>query len=481
MSAGVGGGTVLAILCKENGILLPLLAVLVEGLFLRRRVPWPRGRGKWVWSGLFLGSPLLFLSGYAVWSWDAWVTGYRLRPFTMAERLLTEARVVWDYLFGILQPRVFGTGLFHDDYVISRSLWEPVSTFWAVAGIGVLLAAIPFLWRRHPWVAFGVAWFFTGQLLESTVIPLELYFEHRNYLPMVGPLFILVHLLGRVPQRLQRLARVVLLLLVAACGAMTHQAALVWGDLDLLAQISVIESPDSIRARQFVADRWSRKGHLAEALAHLTAVGDRHREAMGLRLERLQLLCLMGRLERAEVLEVTRLMPASVYDRGATTGTLRVLRGLVDEARCPAALGMQEYAALVEAALANPGFQRDGLQLGDLYGLQASLALARKDLNGAMAALDQAALYLPGSVDIPLMQAAWLATAGLFDEALGYIGRARTIDERWGGLYRVRAADIAAMERLIRQDRESRAPSGGGREAVPSPSTKPLGEGGDSG
>ena len=37
-------------------------------------------------------------------------------------------------------------------------------------------------------VAFGIAFFLGGHLLESTVLPLELYYEHRNYLPSFGDL-----------------------------------------------------------------------------------------------------------------------------------------------------------------------------------------------------------------------------------------------------------------------------------------------------
>ena len=45
-------------------------------------------------------------------------------------------------------------------------------------------------WRKkYPIFALGVLWFLAGHILESSFIGLMLYFEHRNYLPMLGILF----------------------------------------------------------------------------------------------------------------------------------------------------------------------------------------------------------------------------------------------------------------------------------------------------
>ena len=39
--------------------------------------------------------------------------------------------------------------------------------------------------------AFAVLFFLAGHILESSIFPLELIFEHRNYLPSFGPWFAL--------------------------------------------------------------------------------------------------------------------------------------------------------------------------------------------------------------------------------------------------------------------------------------------------
>ncbi len=57
--------------------------------------------------------------------------------------------------------------------------------------LGLILTALV---RRKKWplFAFAVLWFFAGHALESTFLPLEYFFEHRNYLPLLGPIFALV-------------------------------------------------------------------------------------------------------------------------------------------------------------------------------------------------------------------------------------------------------------------------------------------------
>ena len=42
------------------------------------------------------------------------------------------------------------------------------------------------LQRQNPLAALGIGWFFAGQLMESTIFPLELVFEQRNYLADFG-------------------------------------------------------------------------------------------------------------------------------------------------------------------------------------------------------------------------------------------------------------------------------------------------------
>lgn len=185
MSLGIGIGGVLATLSKENGILL-ILYVLVLETTLLPSLPKPR---HWhLWAIPFIYAPLTLLILYFAVNFGQFLQAYAIRDFTMGERLLTETRVLVDYLAKILLLKQ-NFGLFFDDYIPSRHLLMPPITVLTVSLIiGSLLSAWR-LRRRFPLFAFALLWFAAGHLLESSFISLVLYFEHRNYLPMLGILF----------------------------------------------------------------------------------------------------------------------------------------------------------------------------------------------------------------------------------------------------------------------------------------------------
>jgi protein O-mannosyl-transferase len=186
ISLGVALGGILATLSKENGILLVLYIIVLEVTVLRI-LPKPR---YWpIWSSLFLYLPLILLSLYFVTHIEGILQAYETRHFTLSERLLTEARVLIDYLAKILLLRPQGFGLFHDDFTVSHDLLTPPTTLISLSFILILFVVAIKVRRTLPILALGVLWFLAGQILESSFIGLLLYFEHRNYLPMLGILF----------------------------------------------------------------------------------------------------------------------------------------------------------------------------------------------------------------------------------------------------------------------------------------------------
>ena len=77
-------------------------------------------------------------------------------------------------------------GLHRDDFpLFENPLVDPWVALSLVGHCVLLLMA----WRareKYRLFTFGVLFYYAGHLLESTVWPLELLYEHRNYLPMVG-------------------------------------------------------------------------------------------------------------------------------------------------------------------------------------------------------------------------------------------------------------------------------------------------------
>lgn len=186
----------LSFFSKESGVLFPFFALAWE-LIVRCRVQGGLDRFARrfaVLAGLTLAAGAIYaLLPAGQWLW----AGYRLRDFTLSERLLTEGRVLWFYLGLMALPRLEALGLYHDDIPLSTGLFEPWATIPALLGLaGLCLLAWRFR-KSMPLVSFGVAWFFVGHALESTVLPLEIAHEHRNYVPLFGFLLAAAALLAR--------------------------------------------------------------------------------------------------------------------------------------------------------------------------------------------------------------------------------------------------------------------------------------------
>lgn len=248
--------TPLALLCKETGALLPAFMLLAEFTLLGFRAP--TGRSRRILIGLFvlsIGLPLLVLLGYTLWKPDWILAGYRIRDFTLPERLMTEARVLWFYLRLILVPDISQLGMYHDDLAISRGLLSPWTTLFAGLGI-VLLAAIAVgLRKRQPLAAFGILFFLLGHSVESSFIPLEIAHEHRNYLPDYGILLVAFYYLLS-PEWLKdtvRLRRVLALVLILFFAGVTAMRSGQWANEYELKMMEVAHHPDSPRANAEVA------------------------------------------------------------------------------------------------------------------------------------------------------------------------------------------------------------------------------------
>ncbi|MFK5969288.1 MAG: hypothetical protein QM487_04105 [Candidatus Marithrix sp.] len=187
ISIGVGLGGILATLSKENGILLVLYIIVLE-ITILRNLPKPSWYS--IWASFFLYFPLILLSLYFIINIDSLLQAYQIREFTMGERLLTQSRILTDYIAKILLFKVSDFGLFHDDFIISHSLLEPLTTIFAIIFLGTTLTLAIIVRSKLPILSFGILFFFAGHILESSFIGLMLYFEHRNYLPMLGIVFV---------------------------------------------------------------------------------------------------------------------------------------------------------------------------------------------------------------------------------------------------------------------------------------------------
>jgi hypothetical protein len=273
---GVPAITALAFLGKENGALLPLLCCVLELSWFRDRPrPWPAAMFVW---GYVLVPALLALLGMAL-APARFLGGYIGRDFTLYERVLSQGRALCDYIWKLAAPDPAQMGVYTDDFPISTGWMEPPTT---LASVAVLVALTAAAWRvrnRLPAVCFGWFFFLAAHAVESTILPLELYFEHRNYLPSVGLLIALVSLTAFVGDvmahkgiRTERIAVIFLpcVLLVLTFG--THGRARVWADERLIAESSLLAHPHSLRANVALMTTALRYGDRARASGALEAI-----------------------------------------------------------------------------------------------------------------------------------------------------------------------------------------------------------------
>ncbi|HEX6996741.1 MAG TPA: tetratricopeptide repeat protein [Gammaproteobacteria bacterium] len=245
----VGFGS-LATLSKENGALLPLYMATIEvALFRFSGVPAAASKKLKAFFVCTVIVPavaaLLFLIANPGWL----AGGYQGRDFTLAERLMTETRILWLYLRWAIVPTPNDLGLFHDDIAVSRTLLEPPTTLLATVGIVAIFGAAFLVRKRAPLFTFATFWFLGGHLLESSVIGLELAYEHRNYLPLYGPLLAGVQLLMHCGARLTPKARLgVPAAFAVGLAVVTFGRALEWSSLHDLRMSMVRHHPNSSRA-----------------------------------------------------------------------------------------------------------------------------------------------------------------------------------------------------------------------------------------
>lgn len=444
MSTGVVLGLGLGTLAKETAALLPLLILALEGTLLRAVT---RPRHWQLWAGPFLWLPTALLAGYLLREFPNMLAGYEFRPFSAAERLLTEARVLFLYLVHALLPSVAGIRFHYDDFALSTSLLQPWTTAAALCGGAAVIAAAISLRRRAPLFSFAVAWYLIGHALESTIIPLELAFDHRNYAPSLGLALGLcagwLWLLQR-PQ-LQRLRTPLVgagILYLVGLGAGSWFSASLWGRPLEQASFWVQRQPESRRAVYHYADLLLQHGALGEAGALYRQGMMRWPSDAVLGLSLFNLGC---NIRAADIDGARTAALLKAYDGTASIRVIGLLQDLAEASgHCPGH-STDESLQVVTAALDSRWLAPHRVSL--LHARARMLhAAGRKD--EALAWLEQALALEP---QIPLLQwaVAWSLETGDAARARRHLATAESdprVPERTRWLYR---EEIRGTRQLI--------------------------------
>jgi protein O-mannosyl-transferase len=248
--------TGLATFSKENGALALLLCGLIEMVYFS---PTKGSRRPWqVRLFLVLGVLVPVFTATVIWIAhpDFYLGGYANRPFTAIERLLTECRVLFDYVGKILIPIGPKFSLLRDDYRISTGLFTPITTLFSVAGWIVIAISAAISRKAVPGFAAGIGIFLIGHSIESSVFPLLIYFEHRNYLPSIGIILSVASLLIYAANHLRDRVDNPKTIVVGSVGALVLTLAVattarsnIWQSNELLIRQSLAAYPDSRHLR----------------------------------------------------------------------------------------------------------------------------------------------------------------------------------------------------------------------------------------
>jgi tetratricopeptide (TPR) repeat protein len=434
MTAGIVLGGLLATLSKENGLLIFPLALAIEYLILRQSgidvpIRWKP------WASCFLFLPLLLFASWVTWRFAGIQAGYEKRDFSMGERLLTESRVIFDYLRNIIVPVRQGTGIFHDDYSVSRSLLEPVSTLFSLAGLlGLGLTAF---WARNrlPVLAFAIIWFFIGHLLESTIFGLELYFEHRNYLAMFGILFAMVYYVFTIRSDLSKFLKASLIAFGILAAGTTAHATTLWGRPLECATVWALENPGSYRSQQNAANIWLRYGNFEKAEEFLHKAAAIKPDIVSSSLQLASLRCLQDKeMDDAEFASLVSHISQSRYDTSVTQSLEHMLKA--QKAKRCVTLTPDHTLRIVRGLQANPDFQNRGKTTANLYVMESKIHQHLKHYGRAAEALNKAYQY-NSRMDYALLESRLWALTGKWDKSKDALLRAKSANK-----YSVASVDI---------------------------------------
>jgi tetratricopeptide (TPR) repeat protein len=265
----------LALGSKENTAILPVTLCLIEITFFQNLTPSIIKK-----SGIFFA--LSFLTMIIIGSvffmeknilYILTDNAFKHRPFTLIERVLTEARIVVFHLSQIFYPIPDRLSLLHD-ITISTSLFRPWTTMPSILTIFFLICTGFLQIRKRPILSFAILFFFVNHLIESTVLPLQLIFEHRNYLPSLFIFFpvatgfkFLLDFYSKSKNIVYVILIVFMTFLLTVVGISTYIRNMDWATEKSLWTDMLLKAPGLALPYQYIGKYYNNIGDYGNALA----------------------------------------------------------------------------------------------------------------------------------------------------------------------------------------------------------------------
>jgi len=399
--------TAAATLCKANGLTIPLLILCIESAIPLAGAPQNLAR-RWTYLA-FAPLAILVIAGL---SWIALTNlgapPIPLRGWSISQRLLTEPAILLDYLGRLTLLAPPSSSLFHDGYVAATGLLSPWYTLPSMFACTTLIVGAVVYRRRTPALAAAALFFFAGHVMESSALPLELYFEHRNYLPAMLLFWPLGLFLCRIPSTNIRIAAAIALLTIA--GGMTYRNVALWADPLQQAITWARLAPDSPRAQTYAAQAEADAGNLQRAREQIDAAVIRFPAEPQVAFAQLSLYCRLGSISQSTLGSVKTALRNAPRDYGPLLSQwLTSAVGMASDQRC-SGLSLGAVDALVDEAAANPAVAALPGRRQDIKHVRGLLALARGDSGSALIWFNDALAEDP-SASVALAQAAALGSA----------------------------------------------------------------------
>ncbi len=399
MVAGLTLFTALAVISKENGVLVFLYVLVLEfTLFADAEQAAVLRKFRRVLLTVTIVVGLLGL----LLTMPSTLEGYELKPFSFQERVLTQFPVLLIYIANIalLMPNYFG--VFHDDLATAQG-----PLLWISMVMIVGLIALAFIKRRQwPLFAFAVLWFFAGHALESTFLPLEYYFEHRNYLPLLGPVFAVVIYFNDILPRLQSVHRntvlVVLTIALLFMSFITVRQTTLWGNGLEQAIAAAEQHPYSPRAQFNLVEKLSADGQFQAAFDYHMSVIEPQQISISPYIRWLEFSCLLPGIEFPEDEVLRSQASQSPHDYGAVFSLNNLVFGVLEN-RCPSA-PISKLQLVLEQLVSNANF---AVSEADLEFYQALLQAAAGNFPEAAASAADSFQLRP-DVRVGIYQVNWL-------------------------------------------------------------------------
>ena len=253
--------TLLGTFSKENGLLALPLCGVIEWAYFRSQHGRRRPVVVWAFLSVAVWLPIFVVCALLVFNPEFFTAGYQNRHFTLIERLLTQSRVLFEYVGGLTIPQAPSFTLYRDDYPISTGLFSPWTTTASLIGWVLIVAFAIAVRRAIPGFAAGIGIFLVGHSMESGIFPLLMYFEHRNYMPGFGLLWAVGSLVVFAAPRIalemdnpQRLAYIAVAAFILVLAGSTFSRSLVWQSHEAIVEQSLKHYPDSRFARMEMAN-----------------------------------------------------------------------------------------------------------------------------------------------------------------------------------------------------------------------------------